>query len=114
MKLKVLMSWLLRGSWGQCIGRESGDPPIFNPADEAATAGVTLTHQTAWASWMSLSQPSGQVKETLGPRYHDVNDGADDRTQYVYYPAASSVPTELRGRVAAIKRPDGEVTFYDE
>jgi YD repeat-containing protein len=93
---------------------ESGDPPIFNPADEAATAGVILTHQTAWASWMSLSQPSGQIKETLGPRYHDVNDGADDRTWYVYYPADSSVPTELRGRVAAIKSPDGEVTFYDD
>jgi YD repeat-containing protein len=78
---------------------------VFNPATAAATLGVTIVFDTAWAS---LPQPEAKLKEVDGPLT-----GNTDRTQYVYYPVDSSVPPSLQGRVAATRNPTDDVTFFD-
>jgi RHS repeat-associated protein len=70
--------------------------PAFDPAGSFNSA------------WMSLPQPSLMRKSIDGPRT-DVQ----DVTSFVYYPIDSSVPADLRGRLAAVKNAAGHITRYE-
>jgi RHS repeat-associated protein len=81
----------------------------FNPATEAALIGVTgLTFQKNWADF---PQPAGLVAEVDGPLL--LTPEGQDITEYVYYPKDAAVPSVLQGRLAAMRDPTGNVTFYD-
>lgn len=59
-------------------------------------------------AWLSLPQPSGLRKSVDGSRTD-----AADVTLFVYYPVDSSVPALLRGRLAAVKQPDGLILHFE-
>ncbi|MGH9140021.1 MAG: hypothetical protein ACRD2I_02635, partial [Vicinamibacterales bacterium] len=60
------------------------------------------------ASWLTLSQPAGLRRSFDGPR-GDVW----DVDLFVYYPIDTSVPGDLRGRLAATKNAAGHITHYE-
>jgi len=57
--------------------------------------------------WLSLPQPSGLRKSVDGPRTD-----LSDVTSWVYYPLDSSVPSLLRGHLAATRNAAGHVTQF--
>ncbi|RLE26454.1 MAG: hypothetical protein DRJ65_05495, partial [Acidobacteria bacterium] len=61
------------------------------------------------AAWLSLGQPSGLLRSMDGPRT-DVS----DVIEYVYYPTDATVPTDARGRLAAVKDALGYITHYED
>ncbi len=88
-----------------------GETAVFDPVSEASSLGIGVSFEPQWAA---LPQPEGALKETLGPRHFDPNDPAEDRSLFVYYPIDPSVPSGLRGRLAARMDPVGEVSFFDD
>jgi RHS repeat-associated protein len=60
------------------------------------------------SAWLTLPQPQSLRKSVDRPRT-DV----DDATTFVYYPIDSSVPSVLRGRVAAARNAAGHMTRYE-
>lgn len=59
-------------------------------------------------AWLALPQPSGLQKTNDGART-DVS----DVTSYVYYPVDASVPSVLRGRLAAVRNAVGHITRWE-
>ncbi|HEX9982350.1 MAG TPA: DUF6531 domain-containing protein, partial [Thermoanaerobaculia bacterium] len=91
---------------------------LATPQQETRTTTTTLYNGSEGAafnpggafdpSWLALPQPLSSRKAIDGPR-SDVS----DVTTLVYYPAAPSVPQELRGRLAA-SRNANETTRFEE
>ncbi|MBV8518134.1 MAG: RHS repeat protein [Acidobacteria bacterium] len=79
---------------------------------DAVTEGAVFNPGGTFASaWLGLPQPRLR-KSVNGPRT-DV----DDTTTFVYYPNDSAVPSELRGRLAAVRDAAGHITrleSYDD
>ncbi|HUP62563.1 MAG TPA: RHS repeat-associated core domain-containing protein [Thermoanaerobaculia bacterium] len=82
---------------------EDADDPLSGLAPAFDPGGTFLPE------WLSLPQPALLRKSIDGPRT-DV----EDVTSFVYYPIDSSVPAELRGRLAATKNALGHLTLFEE
>ncbi|HUP62575.1 MAG TPA: hypothetical protein VNA69_19385, partial [Thermoanaerobaculia bacterium] len=88
-----------------------GDPPpnddsdsaLFDPYAPAFDPGGTFQ-----SAWLALSQPPLLPKLMDGPRID-----AEDLTLFVYYPVSEAIPSEMRGRLAAVKNAAGHVTHYE-
>ncbi|HKR62486.1 MAG TPA: RHS repeat-associated core domain-containing protein [Thermoanaerobaculia bacterium] len=61
------------------------------------------------ATWLTLTQPALLPRSVDGPRT-DVQ----DVTEFVYYPIDTTVPQNLRGRLAATKNAAGHVTRFED
>jgi RHS repeat-associated protein len=60
------------------------------------------------SAWLNLPQPMSLLRSSDGAR-----DDVPDVALYVYYPIDASVPSELRGQLAAVKNAAGHVIHYD-
>ncbi|HUP62576.1 MAG TPA: hypothetical protein VNA69_19390, partial [Thermoanaerobaculia bacterium] len=88
-----------------------GDPPPNDDSDSALYdpyAPAFDPRGTFQSAWLALPQPSLLPKLMDGPRID-----AEDITLFVYYPVSEAVPSEMRGRLAAVKNAAGHVTRYE-
>ncbi|HYO78979.1 MAG TPA: DUF6531 domain-containing protein, partial [Thermoanaerobaculia bacterium] len=60
-------------------------------------------------AWLSLPQPTGARRKVDGPL-----SGTTDSTAFVYYPIHTSVPAQLRGRLAATRNPAGQIARFED
>jgi RHS repeat-associated protein len=89
-------AWMARTTTTTFYEAPSGLEVAFEPGGSFA------------AAWLSLPQPARAVKSINGPRL-----GVADETSFVYYPVDPTVPSLLRGRLAATKNAAGHVTRFE-
>ncbi|HUP61363.1 MAG TPA: DUF6531 domain-containing protein, partial [Thermoanaerobaculia bacterium] len=89
--------------YGDPPPNDDSDSPLYDPYAPAFDPGGTFQ-----SAWLALPQPPLLPKLIDGPRID-----AEDITLFVYYPVSEAVPSEMRGRLAAVKNAAGNMTRYE-
>ena len=95
------------GATGQPVRQETR---VTTTAVYNGTEGAAFAPGGAFdPAWAALAQPASLRKSVDGPRTD-----AADITSVVYYPIATAVPIDWRGRLAAVRNAAGHITRYED